>query len=189
MTRRTCRYCGHRVPVVYDGAAIAADSELVALYDEHDPCPGSYQQVEPPRETPLGYPEDDEPVPMDERPGVLLELVAARVSITVLDAARRLGTSDAVAARVLDGLHKRGRVTRGRERNGTPYRYALACPVPGELARDVWAALLAGPVDPCELAERLQRIPNSVRAALGRMRKRGIVEQVGGRWTIKGGEQ
>ena len=52
MTRRTCPHCARRVPVTYEGAAIAADASLVAVFAEHDPCPGSYQPVDAPRELP-----------------------------------------------------------------------------------------------------------------------------------------
>lgn len=49
MTRRRCPLCGARVRVVYEGAAIDAAPELVAMYDEHDPCPGSCAPVTPAR--------------------------------------------------------------------------------------------------------------------------------------------
>lgn len=127
---RTCPHCRRRVPVIYEGDGTAADCAPVALYDEHDPCPGSYEPVDAPEPTPEPPPPE---APRKRRPSRriplrdhVLQLLRDRPRTTVeLEAA--CAASSGGITHVTRLLLAAGIVEReGTGRPGQPYTWRLS---------------------------------------------------------------
>jgi hypothetical protein len=133
---RPCRICGERVRIRWERGeqnATAADASLVAIYDDHGLCPGSFEPLEAPAPSPKSSPETNprrraaKKSRLARKDYVLrLLLVHPRTSKECSIAmACSLTTSD----RVLLRLFREGVVERsGSGRNHDPFVYAVRKP-------------------------------------------------------------
>lgn len=204
MTAALCRYCGQRVRVIHEGDAIAADCELVAIYDEHDPCHGSYAPVVPPAEV---APEEDAPkvprrVARAKRRQEAAERIRAIEPRHVLaavgdgpvrgsDVARALRITEPAARGLLLALVDAGALYRHRStsqvKGGVLYMSASLprCPSPGPAALHAWPHLCRGAHTRDELAELVGVTGRSMARCLTRLRMVGGVVETDGRWKAE----
>lgn len=118
MIRRECPHCGEMIAVKHEGRAILPDRPPVAVFVEHDPCPGSYQEVDPepvlvapdlppePRAPRLDYRDD----PLGKRSVALLEILSDDKPHPATEMARLTKIPASSVRGALQRLRRRGLV-------------------------------------------------------------------------------
>ena len=110
MASRTCPHCSRRVPVTYEGSAIAADADLVTVYAEHG-CAGDWMPVDDVAPAPEAPASPAVRQPRGERKR-LVYAELGRGPGTCADIARRMGAGYEPTRRALARLRADGRVER-----------------------------------------------------------------------------
>ena len=131
---RPCRFCGARVRILWergDANATAADVELVAVYDDHGTCPGSFEPMHPPAEPiPAAEPDRKPRKRAKQRSRMYYKDHAYRLLLVHPRTSRQcsiaMACSLTTSDRVLLELFKAGVIERdGAGRQGDPFVYRV----------------------------------------------------------------
>jgi hypothetical protein len=125
---RPCRVCGERVRIRWERGernATAADANLVAIYDDHGLCPGSFEPLDAPAPAPSPKPEAKPRSPKRKRSPLSRREHALRLLLvqprTSRECSIAMACSLTTSDRVLLALYREGVVT--RTRSGAAFIY------------------------------------------------------------------
>ena len=130
---RPCRICGERVRIRWEKGernATAADASLVAVYDDHGLCPGSFEPLEAPTPSPKSNPDPNPRRRAAKKSRLARKDHAIRLLLvhprTSSECSIAMGCSLTTSDRVLLRLFREGVVERrGAGRKDDPFVYSV----------------------------------------------------------------